>query len=148
MVCLNCCFPVARIPAARTASPAIDPSSGNVHLDLTVPSAGPFVARPRLAYNSQAAHATIQFGYGWADVFNPTVSLLSTTVARVVKDGCRAPVYTDKDGSGQFLAPSGVENALQQNGDPGAPGFTETQPDDQKWVYDSSHPSWNPVRWY
>jgi hypothetical protein len=85
MMDMNCYFPNS--PGSSVHSPAIDPASGNVRLELSVPSAGPFVARPRLAYNSQAAHATIQFGYGWADVFNPTVSLLSTTVARVVKDG-------------------------------------------------------------
>ena len=53
----------------------------------------------------------------------------------LVRGRGEAYLYTGKDGGGKYLPPSVVQNSLVQNGDG---TWTETQPDNLKFVYDTS----------
>lgn len=62
---------------------SISPSTGNLTLAAGAPIAGPASPVPLLTYNARAADQTIQFGHGWADLFNPTVGMIDSTAAEL-----------------------------------------------------------------
>ena len=78
----------------------------------------------------------MQFGYGWADVFNPTVSSLSAGAGavRLVGAACQPVMFTGKDGSGNYLPAAGVLNSLTQHADN---TWAETRPDQFQNRYDT-----------
>ena len=66
--------PKTLIPGLTGWNYSIDPRIGSLSVGISGPAASKVAANPVFTYNSRAAGSTIQFGYGWSDVFNPTVS--------------------------------------------------------------------------
>jgi YD repeat-containing protein len=116
-------------------SPEINQTNGGLVLSLEMPSIGPLAPRPALIYNSRAADQTIQYGYGWADLFNPSVTEISSEVAMLIDGQGASYAYFDKDSTGKYLAPEGVSSALKENA---GGGWTETRVDGFQIVYDTS----------
>jgi hypothetical protein len=84
------------VPALHLHVAEINPANGNLIAQLAPPASGPFDPVPKLTYNSRASNQAIQFGHGWADLFNPTVTQIDGTTAEVVNGVGAAYRYTDK----------------------------------------------------
>ena len=112
--------------------------TGNLMLQIPVPASNPFDPTPVLTYNSFSANNTIQFGYGFCDSFNPTVSNyrlqeLGTFSAQVISGTGQCLIYGNwTNMTNYFLAPSAARNALVHNSDG---SWTEIQPDGLQLKY-------------
>jgi YD repeat-containing protein len=113
----------------------LNPANGNLVVTLRPPRSGPFDPVPQLTYNSRAADQAIQYGYGWAEVFNPVVSLVSATEVHLINGVGAVHPYRDKDSLGRYLAPAGASNALATVA---GGGWVETRPDGFQRRYDST----------
>ncbi len=96
---------IPMIPGMNSSAASINPSTGNVTAFVTIPNTGALGVQPVLTYNSRAAADSIQFGHGWSDVFNPVVSMMSSTEARVIGGAGESWFYSDLDTNGRYLAP-------------------------------------------
>ena len=103
----------------------VSPNTGNLSLGISVPTAGQLDPPLKITYNSLAAANSIQFGYGWSDLWNSTVGVIDSITADIATGDGRSFIYTNKDGSGRYLAPATVNNSLQQLA---SGGFAQTQP--------------------
>jgi len=92
----------------------INLGTGNVNFSITPPNTGSFSPVLNLNYNSSAVAGSIQFGYGWADLYNPTVSAIDSDTALVVTGNGSGFQYDNQDGNGVYAAPTGTNNALKK----------------------------------
>jgi YD repeat-containing protein len=123
------------IPQPPQGPAHLNPANGNLVVTLRPPRSGPFDPVPQLTYNSRAADQAIQYGYGWAEVFNPVVSLVSATEVHLINGVGAVHPYRDKDSLGRYLAPAGASNALATVA---GGGWVETRPDGFQRRYDST----------
>src|SRR5579863_747999 len=128
-------------PGQSVGPASIDHRFGGVTLELAPPSTSEFGPVPRFNYNSTQAYGGIQFGNGWADVFNPTVTpLIVTNVTGYVSQigtSCVPPLYTfgGRLFTGYTNPPPDVANSLYRNSDK---TFTDARPDLFQNYYDSN----------
>src|SRR5437773_599336 len=91
----------------------------------------PCGGRPQISRECLVSGRTID---DVAERFNPSITQVDSSTAQVITGVGQAHTYTDKDGSGRYLPPAGVVNALTLNGDN---TWTETRPGQFQFRYDT-----------
>ena len=70
------------IPGSECGIASINQNTGNLSIRLFTAAGTPFDVLPKLTYNSRGSASSNQFGFGWSDVYNPTVTQIDSVMTR------------------------------------------------------------------
>src|SRR5437867_3722217 len=117
------------------ASPCrIDPSTGNLTVQVDAPYNGPFETRPIFTYNSQSTDTT-EYGRGWTGTYRRRLTNVVSPSADLVEGSDAVWHYTGWNMmTGYFTPPSGARNTLF-GPTPIPTYYSEKQPDGLEFRY-------------